>query len=72
MFLINLVQGRFIPAHKIPGAMTPGAAAGIDDERNGFAQVSKRNNVTKWTQTIDGIPVYGSVLTTHNDERGTY
>ena len=52
--------------------MTPGAAAGIDDERNGFVQVAQKDNVTKWTQTIDGIPVYGSVLTTHNDERGAY
>ena len=50
--------------------MSPGAAVGWDDKRNGFVKVGSRKNVTKWTETIEGIPVYGSVLTTHNNERG--
>ena len=51
--------------------MTPSAAVGLDEERNGFIKVLQKKGVAKWTQTIEGIPVYDSVLTTHNDEKGT-
>ena len=72
VYFTILVNGRgnFIPSQNIPAVWTPGAAAGVDDERNGFTPVIKINNVTKWTQNIEGIPVYGAVLTTHNDEKG--
>lgn len=50
--------------------MTPSAATGLEDGRNSFVKVLQKNNVTKWIQTVEGIPVYGSVLTTHNDEEG--
>ena len=64
-------QGTFIASKPLTtGALTPSAAAGVDDERNSFVKVLQKDNVTKWTQTIEGIPVYGSVLTTHNDEKG--
>ena len=63
-------QGTVIFSTSIPGALTPSAAAGLDDGRTGFVKVLEQDNVTKWTQTVNGIPVYGSVLTTHNDQRG--
>ncbi|XP_067931751.1 virulence metalloprotease-like isoform X1 [Watersipora subatra] len=68
--LFGSSQGTYISAKKVPGLLTPGAAAGLEDSRNGFIKVLVKKNVTKWTQTIEGIPVYGSVLTTHNDELG--
>ena len=63
-------QGNFIQSTNIPGAITPSAAVGLNDDVNGFKKVLTKDNVTKWSQTVSGIPVYGSVLTTHNDEKG--
>jgi len=65
-------QGTFLPLQRVSTLdTTPNFLVGVSrDSRSAFKKVASRNNVTKWTQTVDGIPVYGSVLTTHGDEQG--
>lgn len=63
--------GTFIPSTPItPGVITPIDAVGIHDDRNAFVKTSEWSNVTKWTQTVNGIPVSGTILTTHRNYQG--
>ena len=65
-------QGTFLPLQTVSTLSdTPEFLVGVSrDSRSSFKKLLTKGNVTKWTQTVDGIPVYGSVLTTHGDEKG--
>ena len=51
------------------GFMSRGA---VRSGQSSFKKVKQRGSVAKWSQTVDGIPVYGSVITTHNDKFGEF
>ena len=65
-------QGTFLPAKAvISQATNPAALLGVGG-RSSFKEILKKDNVTKWVQTVKDIPIYGSVFTTHNNELGKY
>ena len=51
------------------GIASPKQAIGLEDNSE-FVKVFQIGQTTKWIQTIDGVPVYGTVLTTHTDKQG--
>ena len=65
-------RGRVrIPSRRVSnGTTSVRVAAGLTNSRNQFTRVNERGPLTKWRQTIDGVPVYGSVVTTRSDNRG--
>ena len=52
-------------------ATNPASLLGLGPKST-FKKVLQKKNVTKWMQTVDDIPIYGSVFTTHNNDEGEY
>ena len=40
------------------------------ESQTSFNKIKQRGRVSRWSQTIDGIRVYGSVITTNSDKFG--
>ena len=48
-------------------ATNPTSLVGVDATRTAFARVQADGDLTKWQQQVQGVPIYGSVVTTKSD-----
>ena len=46
------------------------ANGGLNADGEKLVMVQKKGDLEKWAETIDGIPVYGTVITTHTNADG--
>ena len=69
---LSFVRQRhlFPTGHKKPTIGRSFGHTSIDYDEKASAEVKRGGVVKKWEQTYNGIPVYGSIVTTHHNKQG--
>ena len=63
-----MMPHKVLPIHTNPSALL----RNMSYEGVHLEKVQQIGDLIKWRQTINGIPVYGSVITTHNHRNGEF